>query len=184
MKKWSVMVLFEDEASRDNAMRFFDAVVARRWAECAFDLSWHPTWSLGPGDEASSASDRACGADIIVFSCSAPRLLNAPVVRWLEESLARRGEREGAFIGLVDSPEHEGYASEKETYFRRLAHEAGMDYWSSVPQQGLVDMSDELDWYAERACQVTTVLDDILRQPPTSEWTSQGVIVPPDVRAL
>lgn len=171
MKQWSVMILFEDEIARDNAARFFDSFVAQRWADSTVDLSWHPTGDLCFAAQAQAAADRACLADLIIFSCTQPGQLPVPVIQWLGESLAQRGEREGAFVGLVH-PTDNTCALEKQAYFRRLAHDAGMDYWTGVPEESFVGMPDAMEWYADRAGHVTRVLDNILHQPqpPSGAW--------------
>lgn len=165
------MILFEDELSRDNATRFFDAFVTQRWADCMVDLSWHPTGDLRFVDQAEAAANRACSVDLIIFSCTQPGQLPVPVIRWLEESLAQRGEREGAFVGLID-PSDNACALERQAYFRRLAHAVGMDYWTGVPEESYVGMPDAVEWYADRADHVTSVLDNILHQPqpPSRAW--------------
>ena len=40
---WSVVVVYEDAATRERAVSFCDQLVSRFWAKCEFDVSW---WSF------------------------------------------------------------------------------------------------------------------------------------------
>ena len=63
----------------------------------------------------------------------------------------------------------DGNTLQKYIYLRTVAHNAGMDYLTQIPQTiSSRGIPDSLDSYSKRAGHVTSVLDDILRQkaPP------------------
>jgi hypothetical protein len=74
-------------------------------------------------------------------------------------------------VGLMepgaDAGNREG---QKHHYLRKVAHHGAMDYLTTVPPDTCFSIPDSLDSYTERADQVTSLLDDILRQqaPPPS----------------
>ena len=81
----------------------------------------------------------------------------------------KRGDREGALVGLTDSAAGAyGVNAQKFIYLRGVAHRGGMDYLTQVPQELSRGMSDSIESYTERAHQVTSVLDEILhyKSPP------------------
>ena len=93
---------------------------------------------------------------------------------WIERWLGKRREREGAIVGLVSGQTAPcATAGLKEIYLRHIAHRAGMDYLSRTTPTAPFAMPDSLDSFCNRARQVTSVLDDILRTrfippiPPT-----------------
>ena len=51
-------------------------------------------------------------------------------------------------------------------YLRAVAHRAGMDYLTQVPEQLGRVFPESLDFYSERAAQMTDVLEEILQQHP------------------
>jgi hypothetical protein len=54
----------------------------------------------------------------------------------------------------------------KQYYLRQLAHGSAMDYLTQVPQSISRSIPESLDFYTQRAGQVTHVLDEILHQQP------------------
>jgi hypothetical protein len=70
-------------------------------------------------------------------------------------------------VGLADPGSGlSEYCPPKFVYLRAAAHRAGMDYWTSIPQNLARSVPDSLDSYSERATQVTTLLDEILHYHP------------------
>ena len=120
-------------------------------------------------DYRSDAYNKAATADMILFSMSSAGDLPHEVKLWIERWLNRRSEREGALIGLVtDRPANPfEIASLKEVYLRHTAHRAKMDYLSHEIPTARKAIPDSIDSYNRRAGQMTSVLDQILRNQPT-----------------
>jgi hypothetical protein len=86
---------------------------------------------------------------------------------WIEDWLNKRGEHEGALVGLLDyddGPQH--VATFREIYLRHVARRAGMDYLSHAPPTTRRAIPDSIDSFSERAGRMTSVLDDILHKHP------------------
>ena len=162
---WSVVVVYEDAATRERAVTFCDQLVSRYWAKCEFDVSWWPFTMLDQAAAAKEAVERAAQADLIVFSATPEGDFPPPVKAWVESWLNQRGEREGMLVGLMepgaDAGNREG---QKHHYLRKAAHHGAMDYLTRVPPDTCFSIPDSLESYTERACQVTSLLDDILHQ--------------------
>lgn len=159
------MVVYEDTKNREEAVRFCDRLIERFWSEHGFYLSWWSFASLQEGPLAEAPTEKALEADLIIFATEPEGDLPDHVQEWTEEWLRRRGDREGAVVALTGS----GTAGPgKSVYLRNIAHRAGMDYLTEVPQTILLSIPDSLESVSRRADEVTSVLDEILRthRPP------------------
>jgi hypothetical protein len=166
---WSVVVVYEDAATRERAVAFCDQLVSRFWAKCEFDMSWWPFTLLSQAPATEEAAERAAQADLIVFSVTPEGDFPLLVKAWVESWLNRRGEREGMLVGLIEQDADTGYREgPKHHYLRKAAHYGAMDYLTQVPPDISRSIPDSLDSYTERADQVTSLLDGILHQqaPP------------------
>ncbi len=165
---WSVVVAYEDTGMREEAVAFCDDLVERFWTQCSFEISWWP-FTLFQEDPASmEATQKAAEADLIILATRPEGELSAPVQMWIESWLRLRGDREGALVGLLEpGADWSRRTNPKQAYLRNVAHRAGMDYLTEVPQNMSRGFPESLDSYTERADQVTSLLDEILRtQPP------------------
>ena len=162
--KWSVLAVYEDAESRQLAVQFCDCLVQRFWAECALDLSWCDWKGLAHPVAAREAGKKACDAELVIVALSPLGTIPGHVKVWLELAFQSRGEREGVLVGLPEAPP--GYSAEAATthmYLRKLAHQAGMDYLTAVPENLPTRVPESAEACNQRATQVTSVLDSILR---------------------
>ncbi len=165
---WSVVVVYEDAAAREQAVDFCDQLVKRFWVRFEMDVNWWSFDLLRNEMTAEAAAEKAAHADLVVL-CS-PRQEDFPawVKGWIESWLIRRADREGILAGLLDP----GVASSnpeapKHHYLRQVAHRGAMDYLTRLPQSISRLIPESLDSYSQRAGQVSSVLDEILhRQAP------------------
>jgi hypothetical protein len=166
---WSVVVVYEDAAAREQAVDFCDQLVKRFWARFEFDVNW---WSFGLLQNeatATEAAEKAAQADLVILSSLRQEDLPARVKGWLEAWLCRRGDREGILAGLTGPGDPgSGQDAKKHHYLRQVAHRGAMDYLTQVPQNIWHCIPESLDSYTQRAAQVSHVLDEILHQhtPP------------------
>jgi len=164
---WSVVVVYEDAAARECAVTFCDQLVSRFWAKCEFDVSW---WSFALLDQppaTEEAAERATQANLIVFSATPEGDFPLPVKAWVQSWLNQRGDREGLLVGLMEQVAGPGdREGQKHQYLRKAAHHGAMDYLTQVPPGISLSIPDSLESYTARAHQVTSLLDDILHQPP------------------
>jgi len=163
-KNRSVFVIYEDESARAAAVSFCDQLIERFWTRCGFDIAWASFEELKDVARAQVAVEQAASADAIVFSSEPFGWLPAEVRQWAELWVAKRGEREGIFIGLGDSDQGVE-TSNKFTWVRGIARRAGCDYLTHAPER-LDTIPEGLESYSQRASTVTSVLDEILRNHP------------------
>jgi hypothetical protein len=166
---WSVVVVHEDLTARQRAVGFCDQLVGEYWERCEFEISWCPFDSLEEVTAARDAAAEAARADVILFSAASEGDFPGAVKAWIESWLAQRGEREGILIALME-PVGEASTQEgpRHRCLRNAAHHGAMDYLTHVPQNLDHLIPDSIESYAERADQVTSLLDNILHQqvPP------------------
>jgi hypothetical protein len=166
---WSVVVVYEDAAAREQAVDFCDQLVSRFWARFEFDVNW---WSFGllqNEQTGLAALEKAAQADLVILCSLRQEDFPAWVKGWIESWLQRRGDREGILAGLVDA----GVGSNdrearKHHYLRQIAHRGAMDYLTQLPQNISRLIPESLDSYTQRAAQGSSVLDEILHHqaPP------------------
>ena len=169
-RNWSVAVVYEDTSAREGAVKFCDLLVHRFWAESEFSMDWRGFSELEDEAGCREAEAKCAEADLIVFATRPETELPDFVRHWMEGWVTRRGEREGALIGLNDpAAGSTSGAPGKFCYLRSVAHRAGMDYLTNVPEQ-LGAAPESTESCSERARQVTHVLDEILhrREVPRS----------------
>ncbi len=170
----TIVVICENKDCRDDAVKFCDELVKRFWSKCEFDITWLSFGDLADETPFRTATNKAASAGLIIFSMDPGCEIPLTVRSWVEAWLSQRGEREGAIVGLHD-PGHlpGGGVSQNFVYLHGIAHRAGLDYLTELPEKITHTIPDQLESYSERARQVTSVLDQILHQKP----------VPPAFRA-
>jgi hypothetical protein len=171
---WSVAVVYEDAGMREGAVTFCDHLVARFWTECELDVGWWSFAHLQEPGSAKEAQQKAAKADMIVFATCAEGEIPLEVRAWVEAWLGRRGEREGALVGLLGRGVNQvGEMAGKHVYLRNVAHRGGMDYLTGLPESISHPIPDSLESLSERADRITSVLDEILHHhsPPPQLFT-------------
>jgi hypothetical protein len=161
----AVMVIYENTKAREAAVAFCDRLVEKFWAHAGFEVSWWSLALLAEAGPARQAAEKAVAADLIVFAAPPEGDLPLHVRAWIEGWLPQRGEREGALVGLIEGTTQAGELTDKHFYLRRLAHRLGMDYLTELPQSLSSSVADSPELDSARVHQVTSLLDDILRQP-------------------
>ena len=163
----SIVVVYEDPATREEAVKFCDRLVERFWARQEMCVCWFDFARLREPTHALEAVQKALEANVIVFSMHPGGDLPDEVQAWIESWAPMRGDREGALVGLKDPGGHLGeHSPARFVYLRNAAHRAGMDYWTRIPQNFSRSIPDSLESYSERAKCMTSVLDEILHHHP------------------
>ena len=170
--KASVAVVYEDSQCREEAVKFCDVLVQRFWATHGFDISWSSFTNLQQSSAAADSADKAAKAALIVFATRPEGELPIDVVLWIQKWSSKRCDREGALVGLLDPVARNAMADDKHLYLRNLAHHAGMDYLTKMPENISRGLPDSLDSCSQRAQRVTSVLDEILHKQPVPQQPS------------
>jgi len=165
----AVVVIYEDASIRERAVHFCGRLIeAQRSPE--LNLDWWSFPVLSDSMMAHAAVEKAARADVVVFAMEARGDLPEPIKLWIEKWLNKRGEREGAIVGLLHRDEGwHGMASFREIYLRHAARRAGMDYLSHAAPTLRRAMPNSLDSFSERAGRMTSVLDSILQKRPNPQ---------------
>jgi len=163
--KWSVTVLFENTEARDKAVVFCDRLVEQSLKGFIVEVNWWGFDDLAHTEASQQSLESASAADFVLFATESSDLpLEAKC--WVEQWIKLRGDREGALVnlceGATDLPAH---LEDAGVYLRKVAQRAGMDYFTCMPHNISRPIPDSFESYVERADQMTSVLDDILKQP-------------------
>jgi len=162
-----VVIVYESPSIREHAVRFCERL-AEGGKPTEVEMKWWPFQMLGEQAPADDAAQMAARADIVVFAMNSTGDLPEEIKRWIERWLNKRGEREGAVVGLLNREDPHEMASFRQIYLRHAARRAGMDYLSRTPPTDKRAIPDSLDSFSERAGQMTSVLDSILHKYPTT----------------
>jgi hypothetical protein len=160
-----VVIVYENPAIREHAVRFCERMSKEQ--KCpATEMTWCPFQSLASSDLAADVLQSAVRADVLIFAMDSRGDLPKDIKLWIELWLNKRGEREGALVGLLQREEPHEMASFREIYLRHAARRAGMDYLSHAAPTVDRAIPNSLDSYNERAGRTTSVLDTILHTLP------------------
>jgi hypothetical protein len=158
-----VIVVYENPLAREYAADVCAQFVGMpaesdklRWIDCRA-VEFQP-WTSGMDD--------AKNADVIVFAMTSEGDFTPGLKLWIDRWLAKRNENEGTLAGIFCDTGATAplIMSRKEIYLRHVAHRAGMDYLSHLPQRfrRTRAIPESLDDFNARARQMTSVLDEIL----------------------
>ena len=146
-------------------MKFCDRLVERFWSRCGFEIEWCEIPRTEERQTPNSAVEKAAAADLVVFALATQDQLPDPVQTWIEKWLDKRGQREGALADLIEQQSEHG--GSQHVVLRSIAHRAGLDYLTDVPEELAHASLDSLESFSERAQQVTGVLESILHERRT-----------------
>ena len=163
--KAAVMVIYEDPQCRDVAVSFCDLLIRRFWSTHGFEISWSSFADLQQSAAAADSTEKAATAALILFATHPRGELPIDVILWIQKWSSKRGDREGALLGLLDRGAN-GIADDKHLYLRNVAHQTGMDYLTKMPENISRGIPDSIDSYSQRAQRVTSVLEEILHNQP------------------
>jgi hypothetical protein len=167
-ESWSVTVLYQDTEVRQRAMQVCDHLMRQFWSEIEFDFSWWRFSFLEEEVLAERAASHLWDSDAIIIAVRSDGELPSAQAAWLEEAMARRGVRGGAFIALFCGEAHSAARTDAamDAKLRDLAERGGMDYLTEPPNVLPGCLPDSLDNFSRRAEEHTTIMDNILKHAP------------------
>ena len=171
---WSVTVIYEDTPTRDRAMAMCDCLMRQLWTEAELHITWWRADFLRDPRIANEAGAAAIDADVILFALRSEGELPSAITAWSDAWLIERAGHPGALITLIGTTHAaQPTPSAKEKFLYELAQRAGLDYQSDARLASTGEaLPDSIDTFAQRAGEVTSVLDEILhvttRHPPSS----------------
>ena len=160
------VVVYEDQPTRDRALRLCDELVRKFWHDIEMDFSWWRFDYLRDVDLARLAAEAAVSADFVVFSARGAKELPPPVRSWIDSWVDCRMNRPNALVALIgaDDDPVKGLTP-IHVYLQEIARHAEMDYLSHVSDASTVKLDTSMNGIARRAGEMTTLLDKMLHRP-------------------
>lgn len=135
-------------------------------------MNWASWAELEDVEAARQTEKWAAQAELVVVATEGVGGLPNRMSWWLEMALRKRGDREGVLVGLpLPEAGLKSEAAAAQVHLRKLAHDNGMDYLTTLPESLPRPEPESVESYTRRATQVTSVLDRILHQAPLAERT-------------
>lgn len=162
-----VVVIYEDTATRQRAMAACDFLMQQLWSEVEFDFHWWRADFLEHAVMAHAAAEQAAAADFLIICSSAENELSPALKTWFESWIEDRHGRDGALLNLTETDlTKTGTTRSMETFLRGFARRAMLDYFATTPQTVTGTLPSSFEEVERRASQMSSVLDEILNQPP------------------
>jgi hypothetical protein len=130
-----VIVVYEDEASREQARGVCERLARSFWEEVEFEIDWWRFRYLADPEIGQAAARAAADADVVVVAAQAGHELPAPVRNWMEKWVTRRTGRESVLVALIGTKG--GWAADRLpvcAYLRTVAQRAHMDFLAPTGQ--------------------------------------------------
>jgi hypothetical protein len=168
----SLLVMHEDDASREHAELVVEDVVRALWSEVAFELVWCEVPQLDDPATAAQATEAAVGADIILISLHSDSTRCDSILSWANSWIASKRNSSSLLAALIGmgGDERRGFTP-IHVRLRNLASRAQMDFLPLVIHSVADHGANSVERVVQRATETTPVLDSILRyQPPPPEY--------------
>ncbi len=163
----NVVVVYEDTASRQRAMAACDFLMQELWSEVEFDFHWWRADFLEQAAMAQAAAEQAANADFLIVCSDPEKTISIALKRWFESWIEARHGRDGALLDLTPTnTTTTGTTQTMETFLRGVARRAMLDYFATTSQTITGTLPSSYEEVQRRASQVSSVLDEILHQPP------------------
>lgn len=162
----TVLVLYEDAATRQRGLDACDYLMQEFWADIEFDFHWWRTDFLADASLASAAAEKASQATIIFLCTTATRQLPATLIAWFDSWIEDRREREGLLVNLIAGGGLTHHPHDGELFLRDISRRADLDYLGPFPQTRTGTFPDSVMEAERRAHEMSAVLDELLHRPP------------------
>ena len=161
----TVLVLYEDVATRERGLVACDYLVKKFWAEFEFEFHWWRTDFLADPILAAAA-ERANRANLI-FLCSAKANEPSATIRqWFDRWVDSRPEREGLLIDLPIGDQSVTFPAAREKFLRDISRRADLDYLGTFPQTLPGTFPPSVPVVELEANPMASILDGLLNEPP------------------
>ena len=126
----AIVVLYEDNCSRDAAISLCNSLEQIFHSELDFEITWCRFKYFNDPAVASEAADLAARADVVLVSVPCAEDLPLEVKAWFERWLRRRETSEGALVLLQSSEQAPALAISQSSYLYLLAQRANLEFIS------------------------------------------------------
>jgi len=131
----TVVVVYDDNATRARAMTACDYLVSQVWEDVELAFHWWRTDFLQDPYMAEAAAQHAVAADFLIICSREAGQISNTVENWLQSWIGRRENPEGAMIDLasMQSPSHA--IRHRQNLLQEFAKRGNFDYLTTVPQE-------------------------------------------------
>jgi hypothetical protein len=126
----AIVVLYEDNSSRDAAIRLCKTLERTFHTDLDFEITWCRFKYFSDPAVASEGAEIAAQADLIIVSIQRAQDLPLEVKAWFERWLPDRESTEGALVLLQTCEEPPSSTISQTSYLYLLAQRANLDYLS------------------------------------------------------
>ena len=142
----AVAVIYENLPARDLAIELSDALMRKFQSDLEFGFTWWRFDYLADPNVGKEAAEAAMSADLIVVALQNTGNISWEVQGWFEHWLVRRSSPGGA-LTVIHAPVEPGSLERiDDSFFRRMAAEAGLEY---LPPPGSESPNNSTDHLRE-----------------------------------
>jgi hypothetical protein len=123
-----ITVLYDDDPTRQQAMRACDFLVGQFWEQVELEFHWWRTDFLRDTLLAAAAAENAAASDFLILSAGSPARLSLDLQAWIQSWLDRRTGSAGALVDLQARPRKGARASERERFLAEVCGRGRFDY--------------------------------------------------------
>jgi hypothetical protein len=128
-----ITVLYDDDPTRQQAMRACDFLVGQFWEQVELEFHWWRTDFLRDTLLAAAAAENAAASDFLILSAGSPARLSLDLQAWIQSWLDRRTGSAGALVDLQVRPRKGGRVSERERFLAEACGRGRFDYLTTGP---------------------------------------------------
>ena len=162
----TVLVLYEDTATRRRGLTACDYLVQHFWAEVEFEFHWWRTDFLADASLAAAAAEKAARANLIFLCSAATGEPSVALKAWFDSWIGNRREREGLLVNLLTGDPPAQHRRAGESFLRDISRRAELDYLGTFPQTSTGTFPASVADAEQRAKTMSAILDGLLREPP------------------
>jgi hypothetical protein len=135
----TVVVLYDDDATRARALIAGDYLIGQFWEDVELDFHWWRTDFLNDPCLAQAAASHAWQSDFLIICSQDPTEVSPVLEAWFELWISRRGGREGALVDLTLAPPLLAKGTRRELVLREIAERGGFDYLTATQNLSSTD---------------------------------------------
>ena len=162
----TVLVLYEDLATRQRGLAACDYLMRNFWAEVEFEFHWWRTDFLADASLAAVAAEKASEANLIFLCSTGTKQPSANLIAWFDSWIENRLAGEGLLVNLVtgEAPVHHRQVGE--LFLREISRRADLDYLGTFPHTSTGTYPTSTGDEEFRANQMSAALEGLLRESP------------------
>ncbi len=162
----TVLVLYEDAATRQRGLAACDFLVQYFWAEVEFEFHWWRTDFLADTSLAAAAAEKAAQANLIFLCSSVTEEPSATLKAWFDSWIESRREREGMLVNLITSDAPRPHPHAGELFLLDISRRAELDYLGTFPPTSTGTLPTSLPEAEPRVNPLSSVYPGLMRESP------------------